>query len=79
MAGVPPTLIDVTRRQKAAAFNRLRKDVQYRMSGGGSFGPVTNPQQQTSEEQAPEGFAFVGMPPENAKLSFEGSSYIFPN
>ncbi len=33
----------------------------------------------TSEEQAPEGFAFVGMPPENAKLSFEGSSYIFPN
>mgnify|MGYP003116249811 FL=1 len=78
MAGIPPTLIDLARRQQAAAFNRLRKDVPYRMSSGGtsSVAPETKV---TSEEQAPEGFAFVGMPPENAKLSFEDSSYIFPN
>lgn len=38
MAGVPPTLLDLRRRKQAAIFNKLRKDVQYRMSSEGSHG-----------------------------------------
>lgn len=38
MAGIPPTLLDLKRRKQAAIFNRLRKDVQYRMSSEGSGG-----------------------------------------
>ena len=78
MAGIPPTLTDLARRQQAAAFNRLRKDVPYRMSSGGTSS-VAPEAKVSSEEQPPAGFAFVGMPPSNDKLSFEGSSYIFPS
>ena len=38
MAGIPPTLLDLKRRKQAAIFNRLRKDVQYKMSSEGSGG-----------------------------------------